>query len=510
MFEDLKKTTRGGAAPGARRGLLGGADPKFRLYLMIAAAVVLGVIMLGLEQFAGDPENQVIKDAGEPAYDPGLPREERFSGVPPLDPKYRERIEDETGKERRWWQNDVMSYLLYEAKNTPAVHAYKTNLFPLTRESAQVIRGGAPGGADEAEEASGSEGWRYQYVRFRGVLETPIEEINYEAVHGEGELPVGQVHRARVLLGGEGPEARVLFYTPMPPTWTDKNAPVPYPPTNMIEEGWIRGRGIFVKRFVDTRGRQSVPCLLVVATHIARDYERVEVESLADIPFGLIRDSWELKETNAGRALLARLFPRPLFRLVQYAAERAGEEGAEGAERRAAEGLEPTSLDDPAKFERVMTRPAQYRADYFGGLGAIAWTLVLPAEPNDAGIEEYLTGHLVTDKQKLIEFIAPISLDRDWQQRDRIRYEGFFYKTKLYRTIANKDKIVPTLVLTRLEIVEPPPPNRTLPVVIVSLFVLGLGALAFLVLRDDKTKESFRRQARRRRRIAEARASSEG
>ncbi len=496
MFEDLKKSTRGGAAPGTRKSLLGVSDPRMRLYLMIGAAVVLGAIALGLHQYAGDPENKKI-DPGEPAVDPGLPIDERFSGVPPLDPKFRQKIEDDTPKARRRWQNDVMSYLLYEAGNTPAVLAYKKNLFPLTRETAQgIAQGSAKPNEPAGKGSGGSASWRYQYVWFRGVLETGIEEINYESVFGKAELPVGQVHRARVVLDGEGPAASVLFYTPMPPYWADPNTPEPFAPNMMIKKGWIRGRGIFVKRFVDTRGGQDAPCLLVVATHIERDYEHVDVKTLADIPFGLIQDDWSLKETRKGLAQLGREFPRPLFRLVQYASKRAGEAGRA---RREAEGLKPKSLRDPKVFEKVITQPARHRADYFGGLGAIGWPPNLfTADPNDAAVEEYVTGYLVTDSQKLIQFVAPVALGAEWKRRDRIRWEGFFYKTRHYKTIANKDKIVPMIVLTRLEIVTPVPPDKTMPLVIAGLFVLGLGALAFLVLREDRTKQSFRRQARRR------------
>jgi len=49
-----------------------------------------------------------------------------------------------------------------------------------------------------------------------------------------------------------------------------------------------------------------------------------------------------------------------------------------------------------------------------------------------------------------------------------------------------------------LEKVPPPVPNRTFQILIAAAFILGFSALIFIVVREDKTKESYRLQRRKR------------
>lgn len=463
---------------------------------MVAALVLLAAIAIGLHMFASNPENQVQADS-VPAVevDPRV-GEVKFPGGPPLAQSYREKIVDATDADRRWWQDDVMHYLLFEAANTPSVHAFNRNLVPITPENAALI-------------AKDSVPWRYKYVRFRGELEY-LDEIDYEAVYGDQDPPLGRVERGRLRLAGSTGKdaARVLFVTPGPLTWRDTNEPVPHPELHPIRDGWVRGRGIFVKNFVDERGREEVPCFLVVATDIQRDYKTVEVNSLDDIPFGIIDDNPELAGTEDGRLLLAKEFPRPLYRLVKYAASRAGRAGA--ALRRE-EKLEPAAIDDPKEYEAILGDPAGHRAKYYGGLGAIALSPYLygPTDitPNDAGVESCLNGWIVTDHNKLIQFIAPASLAGEWPSRTRIHWEGYFYKIKLYRARKGTDEMVPMVVLTSLQEVKPPAPNYLPQFIIAGAFIIGMLVLLFLVLREDKTKESYRRQFRKR--LAESDAAGD-
>jgi len=241
--------------------------------------------------------------------------------------------------------------------------------------------------------------------------------------------------------------------TPIVPMWTDPDDVAAQP--ELIEDGWVRGRGILVKNYLDGSSGDEVPSVLVVATDIQRDYEVKPVESLADVPFNIIRDDPSRTGEPGYRNLLARLFPRPLFRLVEWASRFAG---AEHADARRKAGLEPRSFDDPAVYPKLLDAPAAFRAEYFGGLGVLALTPQVSGPentpPNDAGVQEYLHGWILTDSQRLVWFVAPAGLaDRAWAPRDRILWEGYFYKWRSYPSRDGQDRLAPVFVLTRLEVV---------------------------------------------------------
>ncbi|MHC4135784.1 MAG: hypothetical protein ACYS0K_12450 [Planctomycetota bacterium] len=480
MFEDLKKSQRGGLSPS--RGLFGFlrvSDPKMRVCIMAGLFVLLLAIAFGLKRYAGSDEAQQMTQQSVPSLEADLTG---LAGMPIFDPAIGHRISDEGPDARRRWEDEAVPYLLLEARSTPAVTAYSRLLPPIT-----------PGSAAEIERASRP--WRLKYVRFRGPLEY-IREEEYETDYRNTDPPLGRIHRGRVRIG-EGDEAvHVVFVTPTAPLWSDPNGPTPRPELKIIRDGWVRGRGIFVKNYIDA---DDVPALLVVATRIERDYEAVPVPSLESIPFQIIDDDPAHADKEAGRSLLAKEYPRTLFRLVKYAEKRAGKAGAA---LRKEEGLEPKSLDPEKKYEELVGQPARFRAQYFGGLGAIALEPFAygptTITPNDAGIDACLNGWILTDGQKLFQFIAPIELAGDWSKRTRIRYEGYFYKTKLYPARDGTFRFTPVLVLTVLEEVPPPRPHLMFPILIAAGFVVGILALAAIVVREFKTKESYRLQRRKR------------
>jgi hypothetical protein len=479
MFEDLKKKQRGGLSPS--RGLFGilhVSDPRMRVYVMAGLFVLLLAIAFGLKMYAGSDEAKQMTQQTVPSVEaPGL-----AADMPIFDPGIGHRITDEGPDARRRWEDEAVPYLLLEARSTPAVTAYSRALFPIT-----------PGSAAEIEKSSRP--WRLKYVRFRGPLEY-IREEDYEATYRKSDPPLGRIHRGRVRIGEGEDTTRVVFLAPTAPLWSDPNGPTPRPEVKLIRDGWVRGRGILVKNYVDA---DDAPALLVVATRIERDYATVPVTTLESIPFQIIDDDPAHADKEAGRLLLAKEYPRTLYRLLKYAERRAGKAGAA---LRKEEGLQPGTFDSEKLYEELVGQPARFRAKYYGGLGAIA------LEPfaygpttitaNDAGVTECLNGWILTDKAKLFQFVAPIELAGDWTQRKRIRYEGYFYKTKLYPARDGTDRLAPMLVLTVLEEVPLPKPDVMVPLLIAAGFVVGILALAGIVWREFKQKESYRLQRRKR------------
>ncbi len=483
MFKDLNQRQRGGRSRKGARNPLAVRDPKARVYAMLLVLLMLIAGMLGLKSYSTNPENRGGTNDGAPSVEVKK-RDDGVIGVPVLDRSILEKIEDGTKNDRMWWQNDVISHLLLESRGTPAVQDFNYNLVPLTPENIPVI-------------AKDSEPWRGRYVRFRGELEY-LREEPYEELYGASEVEIGLVYRGRIKL--EGSEHRVTFVAPIGPSWADPNELSAAPRTSPIVDGWVRGRGIFVKNFHDEIGDEA-PSVLVVATKIDRDYATVPVKTLADVPFDDIVDDPADADTPYGRAIMSKEFPRALYRLVKYAEPRAGEAGAALREK---EGLKPKLFPVGKEFEELVGNAKAHRAEYLGGLGIIAvegihYTAASIA-PNDAGITECITGWIQTDRQKLIQFLAPAPLGhRPWKKRTRIRFAGFYYKTKLYHSLGGVDRLAPMMVLTVLEEVVLPPPDHTGSLVVAGLFLLGLMVLVFVVMREDKTKESYRAMRRKRR-----------
>jgi len=489
MIDPSKLSPRGGSGPFKMPtnplGVLAVKSPMARIVVLVVLFVLVLAGMVGFGIYAKTPEaKQVTADV--PAME--VKRVELPTGVPALDMEIAKNLTDYGMEARRRWPDEAIRYLLLEAGNTPAVYAYAKNLLPLT-----------PGSAAEIEKDSRP--WRFKYVRFRGKLEYMRQE-DYAAVYGPPAPPQDLVWRGRVLLDGGDPPLRVVFVSVAMPGWADTNEA--HPEFKLIEDGWVRGRGILVQNYIDVPGG-GVPALLVVATAIERDYETLPVKSLADVPFDIIKDNPKIATQEDGREILAKEYPRPLYRLVAYAEGRAG---APGAALRAKEGLKPERISTAKEWEDLVGKPEDSRGKYFGGLGVV---VVSPLRyvpetitPNDAGVEECLNGWIYTDQRKLFQFVAPGSLE-GLPKGTRIRWEGYFYKTKLYAAQNGTERLAPMFVLTVLNEVKPPKMSQLFPALLAGGFLLGMALLAYIVLREDRTKETYRRL--RQRRLAADRAA---
>jgi hypothetical protein len=297
------------------------------------------------------------------------------------------------------------------------------------------------------------------------------------------------------------PPLRVTFIT---------DSLMEYADPNKIEQsyeeitgGWVRLRGVIVKNFVDEMPDGSpAPSLLVVATHVERDFEIRPVETLADCGFDIIVDNPAIAVDDEGQRVLSKNFPRAMFRLLEYAEPRAGPEGAALREK---EGLEPKPIDDPNTIEEVIGNPGEHRGEYFGGLGIIALEGYRrgPSDtpPNDAGVTEYFEGWLATDRHKLIRFVAPGPLlHREWNERTRVRWAGFFYKALGYTARGDRSRrLAPFVVLTELEEQYPAERDVKGELMVGIGALLGLSLLIWILVREDKTKREFRRTRRPRR-----------
>jgi len=461
-------------------------DPRARIFVMGALLILLLFASFMLNHYASsDPGPEVGEEP--PSIEIGSAMPQRFSGVPALNATLAERITDTGPDASARWPSDAAGYLLYEVAHTPSVRAYGRNLLPLVPGSAAEIR-------------KDSRPWRFKYVVFRGKLEM-VEEQNYEATYGKfkgGEI--GVVQRARVVVeGGDAmdPPLRVTFVTMGPMIWRDRNEI--NPTARPIVDGWVRVRGIFVKNFVDKDGEGGpYESMLVMATQVDRDYERVEVKSLADIPFQIIDDDPSIADTREGQEILAKNYPKTMYRLIKYAEQRAGEYGKELREK---EALEKQEIDKHNMYETVIGQPARYRAEYFGGMGIIAKQGyrfdASSIEPNDANVEECFDGWIATDHNRLIQFVAPGPLmQRDWPKNTRIRWAGYFYKAKGYPAFNHTRRLAPFIVLTQLEEVKLPPPNYQAQFIFAGAFLVGLILLVWIIIRNDRASEEYRRGQR--------------
>ncbi|MHC4731184.1 MAG: hypothetical protein ACYS6Z_11430, partial [Planctomycetota bacterium] len=73
MFEDLKKSQRGGLSPS--RGLFGFlrvSDPKMRVCIMAGLFVLLLAIAFGLKRYAGSDEAQQMTQQSVPSLEADL------------------------------------------------------------------------------------------------------------------------------------------------------------------------------------------------------------------------------------------------------------------------------------------------------------------------------------------------------------------------------------------------------------------------------------------------------
>jgi len=468
-------------------------DPRARIFVMGGLLVLLLLASFLLNRVSDtEPANTVVDEV--PSIQIGTDKPQRFSGVPALNATLAERISDEGPDAQARWPAAAAAYLLYEVAHTPAVRAYGRNLLPLVPGSAAEIR-------------NDSRPWRFKYVVFRGKLEK-VEEQNFEATYGKFEDgEIGQIQRARVLVDGGNamdPPLRVTFLTMGPMVWRDRNEI--NPTMRPITDGWVRVRGIFVKNYVDADGPGGpYKSMLVMATQVDRDFERVEVNSLTEIPFQIIHDDPSIGDTREGQEVLAKNYPKTMYRLLKYAEARAGDYGKE---LRESEALVPQKIDEGKMYEQVIGQPARFRAQYFGGMGIIAQRGYRfdpsSIEPNDANVEECFDGWIATDHNRLIQFVAPGPLmNRDWPRNTRVRWAGYFYKAKGYPAHNQTRRLAPFVVLTKLEEVKLPPPDYQTQFIFAGAFFVGLVLLVWIIIRNDRASDDYRR-GRRGRKIARA------
>ena len=454
-------------------------DPKARIIVMVGLLVMLGFATLMLKGWAASSDtNRTIAD--EPTVAIGSDLMPRITSTPTFDPAIGERITDRGPEARRRWPEEAAGYLLHEVQYSPTARHYARNLLPLVSGSYAQIR-------------EDSRNWRLRYFTVRGKLES-VEEQNYEDTYGKTSFgEIGQVKRGRILVPGEEP-FHVTFITDSLMGHADKNEL--RPEVKVIEDGWVRIRGIVVKNFIDaTKDGEEVPSVLMVATQVQRDYEIKSIEKFEDIDFEIILDDPSLGGTDDGKQILSKLFPRPMFQLLKYAEPRAGEQGQALREK---EQLTPGEIDAPDVFEAVIGDPAKYRGQYFGGKGIIVREGysygISEVEPNDAGVEEYFEGWIATDRHRMISFVAPGPLmHRSWKKNTRIRWGGYFYKSLGYSSATGR-RLAPVFVLTELEQLELP--KRDVKGELYAAFgaLAGVILLVWIIVRDDKTKKEFRRR----------------
>ena len=490
MREDFKKQLRGGAQPPRLIPGMQVGDPKRRIIILFGLLVLLVFMAAMLQGYSNRPETQEITAEAPPSKEIPGSRDPRFSGVPTLDRKYLQKIHDATPKEQEKWDEEAIAYLMTEARNTPAVLAYKRKLIPIEPASIEMF--------DNEPQA-----WRFQFVRFQGEIEYMMEG-DYADISKGGDESVGRVHYGRVRLAGtEKKPARVVFITPTRPQWTDYNTLAITPEIQIIKDGWVRGRGMFVKKFRDVGpDGEEHETFLVVATRIKRDFKKIPVESLDSIPFHIIQDHAGLLGHETSRKLLFKTYPKTLFRLLRWAIPRAGPDGKALREK---EGLKAESIGKVKTYEEIVSNPQEWRVKYVGALGALAMDplYVGPEDieddkANDAGIDSYMTGWAVTDDSRLLQFVAPSKFGKlDLKRLSRVYFAGYFYKTQGYHSRDGTQRLAPFLVLTELREVFPTPPDHTVELFIAAGFIAGVGLLIFIIVREDKTKQDYRRWRRK-------------
>lgn len=324
---------------------------------------------------------------------------------PRLDPARAKDIRDDTSEAEREWPSDAIDYLLGEAEK-PEVALYAKDLAQLTATS------------DTSPD-------RFAFVWFRGRLEELKEEAD--------------LFQGRVVFAEGAPTREALFVT-RPPTESEG---APGEVVKLIENGFVRVRGIYVKRYRPDAKAEG-PAFLVVATFVERAYETKPVRSLEDVGFDAVRDDQEFLDGGGKGDPPSRLYPLTLMRLVKLA-EAGAPAGAIHEEF--AGGMDP-----------LLRNPAKVRGRLVRGTGVVALESLRyglwECAPNDAGVESYVMGWIVSDGRQLLQFVAPDRLAGIGKAKERVRLTGFFYKVKAYPARDGTTRIAPIFVLTDLALVR--------------------------------------------------------
>lgn len=473
MFENLKAIKKA-------QGISAGEKRQLVILVVLLLGLTFAAVLLSFKaqekqvreppMATGDPAPPMVEDPQKQTF--GIP-----TGGPNIDMAQAALLKDATADEQRTIRPEPLGYIVAEAKINPRVWSYRDNLPVLDAEvAAQIYK--AP--AD----------WRFVFFRFRGEIDVSIEEQDFGQVWRSEAPSVRNVWYGRLKLDGSD-AARVTFLMPTEPTWADPNDPQPNPPSQPLRDGWMRGRGLFLQRYLSGSNGGEVPTLFFIVTDLKRDYETRPVRTLEDCELEKVVDGQGL-----GRLLQMRIFTRYLYRLVRYANDRAGPAGAALRER---EALERLSIDDSKLYNDLNAHSDDYRAKYFAGYGSVASEYYREqAHPNDAGIEEIGTTWIYTDGDRLIWARVPPAIRQDevWPPRTRIYYEGYFYKWRGYPTKAGTWRRAPELVLTRLAKVRPPEGNPVGELVFACAFVAGIALIVWFIVRDDKTKRDYRKRHR--------------
>ena len=303
MFENLKAIKKAqGTSTGEKRQL-----------------VILIVLLVGLTFAAVVLSYEATKDQGRKppvTTDPAPPLVEDPNrttlvipkGGPNIDMAQAALLKDTSADEQRTIRPEPLGYIVAEAKINPRVWSYRDSLPALSPEvAAQIYKQ--------------PEDWRFVFFRFRGEIAVPIEKQDFEQVWRSEAASVRNVWYGHLKLEGSD-DARLTFLMPTEPTWADPNAMVQNPPGQPLRDGWVRGRGIFVQRYLSGSNGGEIPTLFFIVTHLERDYETRPVRTLEDCELDKVVDA-----PGLGRQMLMRIFPRHLYRLVRYANDRAGSAG---------------------------------------------------------------------------------------------------------------------------------------------------------------------------------------
>ena len=471
MFENLKAIKK---AQGISAG------EKRHLVILIVLLVGLTIAAVALTWKAQDNPREPPMATGDPAPAIEDPHRATFgipTGGPNIDMAQAALLEDTTADQQRTIRPEPLGYIVAEAKINPRVWSYRENLPVLGPELAAQIH-------------KAPDDWRFVFFRFRGEIDVSIEEQDFGQVWRSEAPSVRNVWYGRLKLEGSD-DARVTFLMPTEPTWADPNDPQPNPPSQPLRDGWMRGRGLFLQRYLSGSNGGEVPTLFFIVTDLKRDYETRPVRTLADCELERVVDGQGL-----GRLLQTRIFTRYLYRLVRYANDRAGLAGAALREREAPEHL---SIDDSKLYDDLNVHSDDYRAKYFAGYGSVASEYYREqAHPNDAGIKEIGGTWIYTDGDRLIWARVPPAIRQDevWPVRTRIYYEGYFYKWRGYPTKVRTWRRAPELVLTRLAKVRPPEGNPVGELVFACAFAAGIALIVWFIVRDDKTKRDYRKRHR--------------
>jgi hypothetical protein len=344
----------------------------------------------------------------------GAARADEPTGPPALDARRAVDVRDDTPEAQREWPSDAVAYLLREIEERPELSAYVKDLVSLTAGTSEPPA-------------------RFAFVWFQGRL---------------AELTEGEEFRGRVSLVDGARSREAVFVTRTPPLEDGEQRGADAKP---IENGLVRVRGIFVKRYCAGLEAET-PALLVVATAVERAYETRPVRSLADVGFDAVKDDQEFLDGGGEGEPPSRMYPLTLMRLVKL------------AEAEVPEGAVPEEL--AGGMEPLVSAPAKARGRLVKGAGVV---VIEPLRyglhecpPNDAGLESYVTGWILTDGKQLLQFAAPDRLKDVGKARgDRVRFTGYFYKAKAYAARNGTTRIAPVFVFTDLATADAVPvPGR--------------------------------------------------